>query len=132
MTPASPTAFQLPDEFVRGKTREYRKVGGSQKLTCAVTALDSKSKTETRNFAPRRLVREMGLRAGLRGTSRDFAGLRGTSRDFAGLRGTSLDFAGLRGTFYYYRGFDVSVFDLLDYLHDNTGNQLVEYSNEVY
>ena len=32
---------------------------------------------------------------------------------------------------YYYRGFDEPVFDWLDYWHDNTGNQMVEYSTKV-
>jgi hypothetical protein len=62
--------------------------------------------------------------AGLRGTSRDFAELRGTLRDFAGLRGTSRDIVLLQE-------FDGSVIDWLDYWHDNTGNQMVEYSTKV-
>ena len=32
---------------------------------------------------------------------------------------------------YYYQGFDGSVFDWLEYWHDNTGNQMVEYSTKV-
>jgi hypothetical protein len=29
---------------------------------------------------------------------------------------------------YYYRGFDGPVFDWLDYVHDNTGNLMVDFA----